>query len=212
MTESLPIAAACVSAYFAGSIPFAYLAVKMVKGVDIRTVGSGNVGATNAGRILGRPAAVGIYLLDSAKGAGAVLLGRWIAPGAGIEIGCGLLAIIGHVFPVWLKFRGGKGVATATGVFVALHPVAMLIAGAAWLLTAAVTRLVSIASIALAFAFPAAILLLRTPRAPGEAAFRDGELPLFLFACAAGLFIIIRHIPNIRRVLAGTEPRMFTKR
>ena len=152
----LRAAASLPAAYLLGSIPFAFLAVKWRRGVDIRTLGSGNVGATNAGRILGKPAAVAIYALDAGKGAASVLLARWLSAEADplLEVGAGLLAIIGHVFPIWLGFRGGKGVATTTGVFAALMPIAFLIAGGAWIVVAAVTRYVSLASIALALAFP----------------------------------------------------------
>lgn len=190
------------AAYLIGSVPFAWLAVLLWKGVDIRTVGSGNVGATNAGRILGRRAAVGIYLLDAGKGAAAVFLARAFDPLIRQEVVCGLFAIIGHCFPVWLRFRGGKGVATTTGVFLALAPVAFLIAGAVWLAIAAVTRFVSMASIGLALAFPTAFLLLRGRNA------LEAELPILILAATAAFFIIIRHIPNMKRVRAGTEPRI----
>jgi glycerol-3-phosphate acyltransferase PlsY len=187
-----------------GSIPFAYLAVKWLRGIDLRTVGSGNVGATNAGRVLGRPAAVAIYLLDAVKGAGAVLTARGLSAAASpaLEVACGLLAILGHVFPVWLRFKGGKGVATTTGVFAALTPAAFAIAGGVWLLTAALTRYVSLASIALGLALPAAIVLLE-----GRAAFAEGA-PVFGLAVAAAVFIAARHAPNLRRVAAGTEPKI----
>ena len=199
-------AIALAAAYLLGSIPFAYLAVRLRKGVDIRTVGSGNVGATNAGRVLGRGWAVAIYALDAAKGAGAVLLGRALAPGPSVEAGCGLLAIAGHVAPVWLGFRGGKGVATATGVFLALAPLAFVIAGATWLLVAAATRMVSLASIALALALPIAVIALE-----GDAAFRE-RLPILLLAIAVALFVIVRHLPNLKRIAAGTEPRIGARR
>lgn len=197
-------AAALPAAYFLGSIPFAFLAVKALRGVDIRTVGSGNVGATNAGRVLGRPAAVAIYALDAAKGAAAVLLARATAsePSSGLEVVCGLLAIVGHVFPLWLRFRGGKGVATTTGVFAALLPSAFLVAGAVWALVAATTRYVSLASIAMALAFPAAIAALER-----EEAFRE-RWPVSALGLAAAAFILLRHLPNLRRVRAGTEPRI----
>jgi acyl phosphate:glycerol-3-phosphate acyltransferase len=177
--------------------------VRALRGVDIRTVGSGNVGATNAGRVLGRPWGVAIYLLDAAKGAGAVLLGRWLArDDPALQAGCGLFAILGHVFPVWLRFRGGKGVATMTGVFAALVPRAFLIAGAAWVAAAALTRFVSIASVALALALPIAVIAFHR-----EDAFRS-RLPITLLSLAASAFVIVRHLPNLRRVVEGTEPRI----
>lgn len=196
------------ASYVLGSIPFAYLAVKVAKGVDIRTVGSGNVGATNAGRILGRPAAVGIYCLDAAKGAGSIAMARAVASGETTPqvVLCGILAVIGHCYPVWLNFRGGKGVATTTGVFLALEPMAFVIAGAAWIVTAAVTRYVSIASIALALAFPVAIFAVHGL----DYCKTDWATPAL--AVIAALFIIIRHVPNLKRVAAGVEPKIFTKK
>ena len=204
----LRAAASLPAAYLLGSIPFAFLAVKWRRGVDIRTLGSGNVGATNAGRILGKPAAVAIYALDAGKGAASVLLARWLSAEADplLEVGAGLLAIIGHVFPIWLGFRGGKGVATTTGVFAALMPIAFLIAGGAWIVVAAVTRYVSLASIALALAFPLAMAAVDR-----EEAFRE-RLPVTILGIVAALFILVRHMPNIRRVLARTEPKIGARR
>jgi len=195
-------ALALPAAYLLGSIPFAFLAVRALRGVDLRTVGSGNVGATNAGRVLGRRWATAIYVLDAAKGAGAVLFGRAISPEPALHAGCGLLAILGHVFPIWLGFRGGKGVATTTGVFAALVPLAFVISGGVWIAVAAATRFVSLASVALALALPIAVVAL----APDEA-FRS-RLPVTALAATAGLFLIVAHVPNIRRVLAGTEPKI----
>ncbi|MFN0207586.1 MAG: glycerol-3-phosphate 1-O-acyltransferase PlsY [Planctomycetota bacterium] len=201
------IAAGLAAAYTLGSIPFAYLAVKIVKGVDIRTLGSGNVGATNAGRILGRRAALGIYLLDAGKGAGAIGIAYFLLPTNTLfAVGCGILAILGHCFPVWLRFEGGKGVATTTGVFLALQPAAFLIAGAIWILTAAASRFVSLASIALAIAFPIAIYILN------GAEYCKAQWPVMALALLAAIFIIARHIPNLKRVAAGTEPKMFTRK
>jgi glycerol-3-phosphate acyltransferase PlsY len=116
-------------------------------------------------------------------------------------VACGLAAILGHMFPVWLRFKGGKGVATTTGVFAALVPLCFAIAGAAWILVAAATRYVSLASIALAVAFPAAVVAL-DPRAFHE------NWPITALACASAVFIAVRHVPNLRRVLARTEPRI----
>jgi len=199
--------AALTAAYGLGSIPFAFLAVRILKGVDIRSVGSGNVGATNAGRVLGRPAAIAIYLLDAAKGAAAVWIGRALSSGdPSVEAGCGLLAIVGHVFPVWLRFRGGKGVATTTGVFAALVPAAFALAGGVWIVVAGATRYVSLASIALAVALPIAVIGLAPERAFGS------HTPITALAAAAGLFVAVKHRANVRRVLEGTEPRIGERR
>ncbi len=200
------VAAALAGSYLLGSIPFAYLAVRWRAGIDIRTAGSKNVGATNAGRILGRPWAVAIYVADAGKGAGAVVMAREAA-GAGslVQVGCALLAIVGHLFPVWLRFRGGKGVATTTGVFAALAPFAFLIGGATWCLVAATSRYVSLASVALALALPVAVVALDP-----EGAFGAG-LPVTGLAAAAAVFVVLRHVPNLQRVRAGTEPKIFAK-
>lgn len=197
-------AALLAAAYGLGSIPFAYLAVRVLRGVDIRSVGSGNVGATNAGRILGRPAAAAIYVLDAVKGALAVAIGRAASegPNPALESACGLLAILGHVFPVWLGFRGGKGVATTTGVFACLTPVPFALSIGVWILTAAATRYVSLASVALGAALPVSICFVHGR----DALARD--LPVLVLAAAAGTFIAARHVANLKRILAGTEPRI----
>ena len=197
-------AAALLVSYLAGSVPFAFLLTRWVKGVDIRTVGSGNVGATNASRILGRKWFFVVFLLDCAKGALPVLL---LAPLAGLEgdalnrlrMACGLAALLGHVFPVFLGFRGGKGVATGAGVLGALAPLASLCALGAFLVFLAVFRYVSLGSIAACLVLgPSAWAL----GAPGEIA---------AFCSVVGVLVALLHRKNMARIAAGTEPRVFQK-
>lgn len=194
--------AALVGAYLLGSIPFAYLAVRFRKGIDVRSVGSGNVGATNAGRLLGKGWAIAIYFADAAKGAGAVLA----AIALGLEpiwlAACGLLVVLGHVFPVWLRFKGGKGVATITGVFAALVPYALLVSGALWIVVTYTTRFVSLGSIALAVALPIAIVAFDPDGALGD------RLPITIMATAVAVLIVVKHVGNVRRIVAGTEDRI----
>ncbi len=199
-------ALALLIAYVAGSIPTAYIAGRVVKGIDLRTVGSGNLGATNVQRALGTPAAVVVLLLDALKGAlPALLLPPRIAPSlaAGGDsvlwwgLGCGVAAILGHTRPVFLLWRGGgKGVATAAGVFAALAPGAFGVALAGFVLVAWRTRIVSLASLTAAVALPLGVLATSGARSPAFAA-----------SLAVGAFVIWSHRANIARLRAGTEPR-----
>jgi glycerol-3-phosphate acyltransferase PlsY len=182
-------------------VPFGLLLARLLKGVDLRTIGSGNIGATNTMRALGRPWGVFAFLLDLAKG---WLPAFWFAALASSAEGrqlasvlCGAAAVVGHCFPVYLRFRGGKGVATACGAMVAIDPLVFLIGGSVWLLAALALRYVSLASILMGVTFPLAAWW-RHP---------DG-LPLVLGASALTVLIIVRHRANIARMLAGTEPRM----
>ncbi len=190
--------------YLLGSIPFGYLLVRLRAGVDIRTVGSGNIGATNVGRILGRGASALVYLLDAAKGfASAGLLPRLLGlePGLPSALG-GVGATLGHCFPVFLRFRGGKGVATASGVLLALDPAAFAVGGLAWVLLISLVRIVSVASIGMAFAFPLAVLA----RDPADAL--RAHLPVLAASLLLASLILVRHRANLRRILEGTEPRI----
>ena len=208
------------SAYLLGSVPFGLLLCRLVKGVDIREHGSRNIGAANAGRVCGWPFFVGTFLLDFAKGLAAVLLGVrvacwWLcwrdAPPAQAEtpellgVLYGLCAILGHAFPLHLRFRGGKAVATGFGVFVALAPVAALIAFGVWVVLFVAFRYASLASMAAAVAAPVALAVLE------REAF-SVRLPVFILAVVVSAFVIIRHRANIRRLLAGTENRFGRKK
>jgi acyl phosphate:glycerol-3-phosphate acyltransferase len=184
--------------YLLGSIPFGYLLVRLFRGQDVRTTGSGNIGATNVARsfpLLG----LLTLLLDSLKGLLAVLLVRVFWPGADMRIStlAAFCAIVGHIFPVWLKFRGGKGVATGLGAYLALVPKAILIALVVFAGLAAIFRYVSLGSIVAVSLLPFLAFFIDEWREP---------VPLLLLA-ASSLLIIAKHHANLRRLVAGNEPR-----
>jgi glycerol-3-phosphate acyltransferase PlsY len=187
-----------VASYVIGAIPTSYLAGRLFRGIDLREHGSKNLGATNVYRTLGWRYAVPVGLFDIAKGAVPVLL---FAPRASdsqlFALGCGIAAILGHVFSVFVRFRGGKGVATAAGVMLGLTPLAIGVAAVAWLAVLGLSGYVSLASIAGAAVFPMAVYLLERPDRP--------EI-LWLDALVAAAIIWL-HRTNIRRLLNGTESR-----
>ncbi|HEY2391975.1 MAG TPA: glycerol-3-phosphate 1-O-acyltransferase PlsY [Candidatus Angelobacter sp.] len=196
-------------AYLLGSIPFGYLLVRIFRGEDIRQTGSGNIGATNVARSGAKGLGIATLALDAMKGAAAVLFAIFMAfqnglaaTGSGtlaelrLAATAALFAVLGHVFPVWLKFKGGKGVATALGVFCVLFPKAILVALAIFILVVVVTRYVSLGSILGAIAFPVSAYFLQNTDA----------LSLFL-ASAVSFIVIIKHRQNIGRLLSGTESR-----
>jgi acyl phosphate:glycerol-3-phosphate acyltransferase len=194
-----------VISYFLGSIPTGYLLVRTFCRQDVRTVGSGNIGTTNVIRAGGKWLGAATFILDAGKGAAAVLLARFVFahmlpgwPRRDVEALAAICAVIGHMFPVWLKFKGGRGVATGFGVFLVAAPWAALAAIALFAVVTAVTRYVSLGSILAAAAFPVFAWL--TVR---------GEKPAFFVAVqiAVSLLIIVKHHPNIRRLLSGTESR-----
>jgi acyl phosphate:glycerol-3-phosphate acyltransferase len=187
-------ALAVVAAYLLGSIPFAYLA-GLVRGVDIRTVGSKNVGATNVFRTLGRTIGITVMALDIAKGALAVVVALLLTDSPWPLVAAGA-AILGHVFPVWLRFKGGKGVAVAGGAVLALAPVPALIAILVWFAIVAASRYVSLGSIAAAVVFPVLVVLF------------DEPWPTVLFSALAGLAVVVKHRANIRRLMSGSELRL----
>lgn len=194
-------ATAVLLSYMLGSIPFAYLAGRVFKGIDLRQHGSGNLGATNVYRVLGAPAAILVLALDGAKGAIAVLWGPPLFHLASTwPMWCGLAAIVGHVKPVFLMGKGGggggKGVATAAGVFGALAPLPLLVALAVFLAVLVSTRYMSLGSVAGAAALPLAIAVTRGARDP-----------LFAIAALAGAFVIWNHRSNLARLRRGEEPR-----
>jgi len=205
------VSAACVwalpvAAYLYGSVPFGFLAAKALRGVDIRRTGSGNIGATNAARVLGFRFFPIIFLLDLSKGlVPALAAARLSAAGpyspALPAVITGLAAILGHVFPIYLRFKGGKAVATGTGVFLALAPLAVGVAAAVWAVVFGLWRYVSLASISAAVALAAsAWLVYEAPLGPGR--YRT------LLATVACAFVIYLHRANIRRLLSGTEHRI----
>lgn len=194
------------ASYLVGAVPSGLLVVKLVKGVDIREVGSGNIGATNVGRLLGKAGFLCVFILDFLKGFGPVALAEWYARGHGWAsaasppwvIACGLGAILGHVFPVYLKFKGGKAVATSTGVFTWLAPWATLIALVTWLALFAAFRYVSLASICAAVAIAVGVGC--TTNEPfGQGRYLTG------FTAVIAALVIARHKANITRLLRGEE-------
>ena len=190
-----------VAGYLLGSIPFAFLLVKASGRGDVRSVGSGNVGATNALRAAGWKVALPIAVLDIAKGVAAVVLMRQVTANPAWAAAAGLAAIVGHCFPVWLRFSGGKGVATAAGVFFVLAWLPALVAAGVWVAMLAVLRFVSLASVTAAAALPVAVAFLVHPSTPFE-----------ICAVLAAAVIIWRHRANLARLAAGTEPRFGEKR
>ena len=203
-----PYLLAAAASYLSGSVPWALLVTRWRAGVDLRTVGSGNPGATNASRVLGKGWGFAILLLDAAKGAVPVaVLPHLFADsprGVGFfAVTCALAAVLGHVFPVWLRFRGGKGVATGLGVAVVLHPLGTLAGVAAFLLVAVPTRLVALASTAAAWAFAAACLFLpRDHRSEG-----GWHAGLAAFAVGIAVLITARHAGNFARMARGEESK-----
>lgn len=199
----LPIVAVA-GAYVVGSIPWAYLAGRVVRGVDLRTYGSGNLGTTNVLRLLGVPAAIGVYALDASKGMLPVLLFPRLFQfdrGSLWTILCGLAAILGHVRPVFLLWRGGgKGVATASGVFFGLSPVATTIALAGFLTALFTTRVMSLASLTGAAIIPVAV-----------AATMGVRTPVFPVSVGVAAFVFWTHRANIGRLRRGEEPRLSRK-
>ena len=201
---------AAIAGYLLGSIPFGYLLVRFFRKSDIRETGSGNIGATNVIRSGAKWLGIATLLLDAGKGAAAVLIGSALArhalapPAVVVNASAvaGLAAIVGHIFPVWLRFKGGKGVATGLGVFLALSPVATLASLAIFLIVFLSMRFVSLASILGAASFPLAAALLQ----------RGLWTPAFAACVILGpALIIVKHSENIRRLIAGTEHRWGSK-
>ena len=190
-----------IAAYLLGSIPFGLLLTRAFGRGDVRKVGSGNIGATNVARAAGLLAGVFTLMLDVAKGAGAVLLAEKLSnDSASWMTVSAFAALLGHCFPIWLKFRGGKGVATATGIFLVLSPLACLAAVILFVLVVAFLRYVSLGSVSAAAAIPLLIYFLWAPRhAP--------PLTVTLGALAAALLIIYKHRGNLQRLLEGVEPK-----
>jgi acyl phosphate:glycerol-3-phosphate acyltransferase len=196
-------------AYLLGSIPFGFLLVLLVNKEDIRAKGSGNIGATNVLRSGAKGLGALTFLLDGSKGYAAVavadFLGRNQAPATinNLAILAALFVILGHMFPVWLRFKGGKGVATAFGAFLALCPLAALCAFMLWLAIVALTRYVSLASILAALVLPFLTLWL----SPGKYGYITGAV---VFVCCWS--VIVKHRQNIQRLLQGTEHRFGASR
>ncbi len=225
---------AALAAYLLGSIPFGFLVAK-AKRIDIRAVGSGNIGATNAMRVLGKPAGICVLLLDALKGFAACFFGKLIASFFTSRMGgydiyekphdlhiqfflffhnqseiieytpiiAGIFAVLGHNYTCWLKFKGGKGVATSAGVYLALAPWPLFIATLIFILAVVLTRYVSVGSIVAAIALPAAVWV--WPTWPQQNIFLD------IVTTALGALAIYKHKSNIQRLMAGTENRLGKK-
>lgn len=191
----MTLALLLVAAYLLGSIPFAFLLARRLRGVDLRRAGSGNVGATNVMRTAGAGVAVAVVLLDVVKGAAVVVLAGRALPGVVAPAAAGVAAILGHVYPIWLRFRGGKGVATAFGVFGVLAPFGAVLCLACFLATVWVTRYVSLGSILATLVLAPFTYL------------TDAPIPIVAAAIATAALVIERHRPNLARLQAGTESR-----
>ena len=191
-----------VLAYLLGSLPTGYVIAKLVQGIDIREHGSGNTGATNVFRVVGRQAGITVLIIDLLKGLAAVLVARLVMNQLDAELStwvqalAGSLAILGHSRSVWLNFTGGKSAATGLGVILALAWPVGLGAAAVFGLVFGISRTVSLGSISAAIAAPVLMFLTKQP------------LPFILLVLLGGIYVIIRHRSNISRLLAGTEPKL----
>jgi acyl phosphate:glycerol-3-phosphate acyltransferase len=199
---SLSLFLLLLAAYFLGSIPFGLILARLFGGADVRQKGSGNIGATNVARVVGPLAGILTLILDVAKGAAAILLAEQLSnDSATWMMIAGVVALVGHCFPVWLKFKGGKGVATAAGVFLVLSPPAFLGAVILFLLVVIVWRYVSLGSISAAAAMPLLMYFLWAPHHAPPLAVTFGAL-------AAALLIIYQHRANLQRLLEDVEPKL----
>jgi acyl phosphate:glycerol-3-phosphate acyltransferase len=193
--------------YLLGSIPAGYLAGR-IAGIDIRDAGSGNIGATNAVRVLGKRYGYPVFAIDFLKGLIAVIIATLVAKNAELPerwvqifgVTAGVCSVLGHAFPIWLKFKGGKGVATSVGVIFGLMPVVALIILGVWVLTFELSRYVSVASIIAALALPITVALVSQRQHTDNAV-------VFYFSLCLTAVIILRHRSNLGRLMRGTEPR-----
>jgi glycerol-3-phosphate acyltransferase PlsY len=206
--ELLSYVVVAIAAYFLGSIPTGYL-VARARNVDIRTVGSGNIGATNVFRILGKPAGVFVLAADALKGFVACrVVAPWVLSLFGshdsagtatleyVSVVAGIFAVLGHNYTCWLRFQGGKGIATSAGVLVAIVPWALLIILLVWIVVFALTRYVSLASICASFTLPFAVWL------------TGGSLAMIGITAGMAALAIYKHRANIQRLIRGTESRI----
>ncbi len=208
----LPLVLWCVAGYVCGATPFGYFAGKL-KGMDIREHGSGNIGATNVIRVMGKGIGIPVFILDVIKGwLPAWLAGNWFGShgysaelATAAAIGAGVAAVMGHNYTFWLKGKGGKGVATSCGALLATARVELAIAALVWIITAKLTKYVSVASIAAALALPAAMACFMAYRG-------HWNFVLLGFGLALGALAIWRHKGNIERLMAGTENKMGAKK
>ncbi len=189
---------AIITSYLVGSIPFGLIIGKLWAGIDVREYGSGNIGTSNVLRTVGPWAAITVFALDVAKGALAVYLGT-LAGGEYVRIMAGVAAIVGHNWPIYLRFKGGKGIATSLGVVMTLTPVVALVLLGLWIIIVGITRYISLASLAVAFLFPVFLLVF------------DAPWTYVLAGVLISAFAIHRHRDNIKRLLGGTEHKIGEK-
>ena len=205
------LAVLLAGSYLLGSIPFGYLGGRLA-GIDIRQAGSGNVGATNVVRVLGKKYGYPVFALDVLKGFGPVKISMLMAPGLPqhwnspeiFGIVAAISSVLGHLYPPWLKFKGGKGVATSAGALLALTPIATLIGVGIWIVLFWLTGYVSLASITAAILLPIVILMLRSQD-------QNKAKPLVYSAVCVAAIVIWRHRSNLSRLIRGTEPRFIRK-
>jgi glycerol-3-phosphate acyltransferase PlsY len=214
----LYIGLAVAAAYLAGSVPFGFITAKVVKGIDIREKGSGNIGATNVGRVMGKPWGVAVFLLDFCKGFLPVfffvrILRLVTGPenigelcGNIVMVLTGLAVLIGNMFPVFLKFKGGKGVAASSGIFCALSWKVVLTAFVVWVVIVLVSKYVSLGSIIAAGLSPFLFILY------GYSEALTVGLPFTLFAAVMAVLVAVRHKSNIQRLIQGTENKVLAKK
>jgi glycerol-3-phosphate acyltransferase PlsY len=195
MSDDLVAILVCLLGYLLGSIPFGLLLTKLSGLGDIRSIGSGNIGATNVLRTGRKGLAAATLVLDGLKGAAAVLIARAWLDDQDTALLAGLAAVLGHLFPVWLRFKGGKGVATGLGVLIAAAWPIGLAACAVWLVVAAISRFSSLAALAAFASAPCVALGLE-------------EFGVVKLSFTVAVLVFVRHRANIRRLLAGTEPRI----
>jgi len=185
--------------YLIGSIPSAYIIVKQAKGIDIRTVGSGNVGATNAARVLGKWGFISVFLSDFLKGLLPVLLVKLYIADEYAMLVAAVAVIVGHTYTIFLKFKGGKGVATAVGVFVALAPLEVAVAAIAFVVIVWLFKMVSLASIIAAITLAASVLV------------HNDWLELKILTVLIAIFVVYKHKDNIKRIIRGEEKKIGQK-
>jgi len=196
-----------VASYLLGAIPFGFLLAKIFGGADVRKAGSGNIGATNVSRVAGPLAGILTLVFDAAKGSAAVLLAAHLTDNSALwMVVAGFLALIGHCYPIWLNFRGGKGVATAAGVFLVLSPAAMFSALAIFIIVVIAWRFVSLGSLAAAASIPLLMYFLWAPHHAPPLAVTFGSL-------AISTLVIYKHDANMQRLVEGTETKFsFSKK
>lgn len=185
-----------VGCYLLGAIPFGVLVGKVARGIDIREFGSGNIGASNVLRTLGVGPALLVFVLDTAKGTAAVVACRALKMEPWIVVMGGVLSIVGHSFSVFLRFRGGKGVATSLGMIIGLNPMIAGIAFGLWLVIVGLTRIISVGSMLAAISVPAMMFAW------------EKHVEYQAIAVMAATLILVKHRSNVKRLLAGTEPRI----